>query len=195
MSDVFEKIYQENGWQNAESVSGNGSTLDATSVIRQEIPKLFKELKIKSVLDAACGDYNWWKEMELPGVKYLGVDIVPELIEKNQKKYGDENHEFMFLDITQHQVGTHDLIFARDVFVHLTDATVAMALWNLRSSRSKWLLATTFPDQLNTKMIREGQWRPINMEYHVGYLGKAQRLINEGNPLFKSKSLGLWRLW
>jgi 2-polyprenyl-3-methyl-5-hydroxy-6-metoxy-1,4-benzoquinol methylase len=195
MSDVFGDIYKNNGWQNPESVSGHGSTLAATAIIRERIPKLFKELKVKTVLDAACGDYNWWRKMDLPGVKYTGVDVVPELIAANQKKYGDDDHQFHLLDITKHELGSYDVIFARDVFVHHTDATVQMALWIMRRSRSKYLLATTFPDQHNVKHIRTGEWRPINMAYHMGYLGQPLQLINEGHPTFPSKSLGLWRLW
>jgi 2-polyprenyl-3-methyl-5-hydroxy-6-metoxy-1,4-benzoquinol methylase len=195
MSDVFSDIYHNNGWQNDESVSGHGSTLKVTEHIRAELPKLFKELKIKTVLDIPCGDYNWWKEMDLPGIKYLGADSVPELVEANQKKYGDDTHRFMMLDILQHDLGTHDLIFVRDLLGHFSDATVAMALWNLRHSRSKWLMATTFPDSHNTVNIRNGEWRPINLSYHMGFLGQPERLINEHDPKAPTKSLGLWRLW
>jgi hypothetical protein len=59
----FIDIYHQNIFGGIESRSGNGSTLVQTAVIRDEIPLLFKELNIKSVLDAPCGDFNWMKEI------------------------------------------------------------------------------------------------------------------------------------
>lgn len=192
---VFDDIYHSNGWKNDESVSGHGSTLDITANIRAELPTLFAQLGITSVFDGACGDYHWFKEMDLPGIKYTGADIVPELVEADQRKYGDANHNFLFLDITQHMIGNHDMVLVRDVLGHLTNRQVKWALENIRHSGSKYMLATTFPNHHPEGDIHEGQWRPINLEEFWG-LSTPLKLINEGETRkgFEDKSLGLWRL-
>jgi len=84
MEDIFTGIYLSNGWSGKESKSGTGSDLDQTRIIRQQIPKLFRKLGIKSVLDVPCGDFWWFKEMDLGNIKYIGADIVPELIKSNR---------------------------------------------------------------------------------------------------------------
>src|SRR5688500_7192394 len=63
ISEVFTEIYRQNMWQNEESVSGDGSTLSYTQNIRSEIPKLIKQFKFREVLDAPCGDYNWFRHV------------------------------------------------------------------------------------------------------------------------------------
>jgi len=50
MESIFTKIYRENFW-GGESRSGLGSDLVQTETIRTSLPKLFKELEIKSLLD------------------------------------------------------------------------------------------------------------------------------------------------
>ena len=67
-------------WQ---STSGLGSELDATAVLRAELPRLFQRLGVTSLLDAPCGDAGWINQADL-GVRYVGIDIVPELIERLQ---------------------------------------------------------------------------------------------------------------
>ncbi len=197
MRDVFREIYRENFWKNDESVSGNGSTIEATSAVRSALPGLVKRLSIQTILDVPCGDYNWWPKMKLPGVLYTGADIVPELVETNRKKYQDDTHQFVTLDITRDSFPPYDLVFVRDLFGHFSNADIKRALANIRQSDSRYLLATTFPTHEDTGDIVTGQWRPVNLDQLWG-LPAALDFINErcraGSGQFADKSLGLWRL-
>ncbi len=56
---TFENIYRSNAWSNNESRSGPGSTLEATAGSRQFLSRFVKEYKIKTFLDAPCGDFSW----------------------------------------------------------------------------------------------------------------------------------------
>ena len=98
---VFSRIYEKNLWADAESRSGRGSTLARTAVIRDALPALLGELGARSMLDAACGDFNWMSRIDLGGVSYVGVDVVPRLIERNRRLYGGEGREFVLADITR----------------------------------------------------------------------------------------------
>jgi SAM-dependent methyltransferase len=194
VNTIFEQYYQNNFWGNTESVSGNGSDLKSTLIIRTLLPRLWRDLNIYSVLDAACGDMNWASRVKWPE-RYIGCDIVPELITENRRKYPEG--EFQVLDITQSLLPKVDLIFARDVLVHFSNADVQRALRNIRASGAKFLMATTFNKHNNddTWDITTGEWRPINMQQMWG-LPRPELLINEGcdAPGFGDKSLGLWRL-
>lgn len=193
MRDVFEKIYVDNHWRNDESVSGAGSTLDATAAIRDFLPGIFKRYRIKSVLDIPCGDFNWAKEIEWPG--YIGADIVPDLIRANQQEYSE--FDFQVLDVTTDPLPCVDMIFCRDLMGHLSNRDVDRALANIRESESKYLLATTFPDHETSGDINTGEWRPINLASLFGLPDPIQ-VFNEGCTAgggeFKDKSLGLWRI-
>ena len=56
LKKVFEKVAKQNTWANPDSLSGRGSNLEQTTVIRKEIPKLIKKYAFKTMLDAPCGD-------------------------------------------------------------------------------------------------------------------------------------------
>jgi hypothetical protein len=83
----FTDIYQRNTFGGRESRSGEGSTLEQTAVIREEIPRLLRELRAKTFLDAPCGDLNWMQLVDLPVEKYYGVDIVEELIAADRDRF------------------------------------------------------------------------------------------------------------
>ena len=194
MQDTFDKIYRENAWR-GESLSGQGSDLAQTAHIRAELPAMFARLGVTSLLDIPCGDLFWMQHMDLPGIRYIGGDIVPGLIETNRERFPDR--DFRLLDIARDDLPDVDLIFCRDLLGHFSNGDLSRAVANIRRSSAKWLMATTFPGEFNVVGIQTGQWRPVNLDYYCG-LPQSVELLNErcteGNGSFASKSLGLWRL-
>ena len=82
LESVFQHIADINHWGNAESMSGDGSTLDYTYNLRHELAKFVRGFEIRSMFDAPCGDFNWMHAVNLPeSFAYVGGDIVPTLIE------------------------------------------------------------------------------------------------------------------
>ena len=69
----FTKIYSKNLFKGDDSISGGGSNLYQTRVIRNAIPILLKEMGVKTMIDAPCGDLFWMKEVDLPVEKYIGI--------------------------------------------------------------------------------------------------------------------------
>ena len=83
----FELIYKTNFWSSRESSSGYGSENKNTINIKKTIISMIKDLNIKSILDAPCGDFNWIENVLNEDLQYTGGDIVEELINENIKKY------------------------------------------------------------------------------------------------------------
>src|SRR3954469_18971771 len=81
---IFRHVYRNNIWGDPETVSGPGSGVARTAAFRDQFANLLIQLGTRSLLDAGCGDFNWMKEVQLPVGQYFGIDIVPELIAKNQ---------------------------------------------------------------------------------------------------------------
>src|SRR5260370_61794 len=91
----FTWVYKRNHWGDRESVSGPGSTLRYTENLRKQLPLLFAEYKVRKVLDAPCGDFNWMQEdVKEIDIDYVGADIVPQLVENNNALYKSERVGF-----------------------------------------------------------------------------------------------------
>ena len=198
---VFQRIFHENRWGNCDSVSGEGSNLERTRVIRSALPALVARHGVGSILDAPCGDCFWMKEVALEGVTYIGADIVPELIARDTELYASVTRRFIFCDLVDDALPRADLILCRDCLVHLSYDETRRAIDNFRRSGATWLLTTTFSGPRENGDIQTGDWRPINLERAPYNFPPAVELINEESDevdeelgAFPDKSLGLRRL-
>lgn len=199
LQDIFFRIYQKNSWGNKESISGDGSNITQTTIIRKDIAKLVKKLNINSLLDAPCGDFYWLKEVDLRLNRYIGADIVPELVAANERRHGSEIRAFVVLDITKDDLPQSDMILCRDCLVHLPLRAAIEALRNFKRSGSIYLLTTTYPGLVkkNKELMITGNWRPLDLQLPPFSLPKPIRIINEGcteKGDYKEKSLCLWKL-
>lgn len=195
----FSLIYKENIFEGKQSRSGEGSNMVQTAEIRRVLPGFLQEFQIQIFLDAPCGDWYWMKETPLGVKKYIGVDIVKELIEENQKAFGDAAHEFICRDLATDDLPYADLIFCRDCLVHLNYADVMKVLANFKRSGSKYLLTTTFVNRDENKdLVGKDIWRTLNLQVAPFNFPAPIKLINEkcteANSNFTDKSLGLWLL-
>jgi SAM-dependent methyltransferase len=197
IENVFSKIFESNRWRSGESISGPGSELDVTRHISQEIPKLIAEFSVQTFLDVPCGDFNWMKTVDLSGCQYIGGDIVPQLIEQNQKIYGDSHRRFLHIDLTKGPLPFADMLLCRDCFIHLSFQHLRDALASIRSAGIRYLLTTTYPEIVRNDDIVTGLHRPINLCLPPFNFPSPVRLIIErphASPTEwdRNKSLGLW---
>lgn len=196
--EVFTDYFKNNTWQGKESVSGPGSDYAQTKYLIPELQILLDDLKIKTMLDAPCGDFNWMKRLDLSKIKYFGADIVEELIDKNNKKYKQKNISFIAMDIVKDKIPTVDLIMVRDCFVHLPTSDIMKALNNIKSSGSKYLLTTNFfwKSMPLNKDIEVGGWRRIDFTSSPFNFKYPENIIIEGNIQSndRDKTLSLWRI-
>jgi hypothetical protein len=195
----FQRIHETNLWGADTSVSGVGSELDATAAIRERLPGLLKELGVRSLLDAPCGDHRWMASLELDLDRYVGMDIVPSIIEALQQRYRDDGHRsFLISDITCDPLPHCDLILSRDCLVHFSFKTLKRAMRNLKASGATWLLTTTFPELERNEDIEDADWRPLNFERAPLNWPAPMDVINErcteAGGAYADKSLALWRL-
>src|SRR3990172_12682258 len=113
--NTFTDIYKKNQWGGRESRSGRGSDSDYTVLVKEGVKDIVRNYGIKSIYDAGCGDFNWMKDIMggLPGVGYLGVDVVEEAVRHNQKKYKLHNCAFRVGSILEKVIKV-DLVICRD---------------------------------------------------------------------------------
>ena len=197
---IFTDIYQANAFHGEESRSGQGSGLAQTFILRNKLLSLCQKLRVKTLIDI-CGDYNWmkeaWKELSSQIENYIGIDIVPEMIENNNKLYATERVRFVCADIVTTPLLDGDMLLCRDVLVHLSHDSSLKFLKNFSNSNIKYLLATTFTNNRNNIDFEDGAgWYAIDMTRPPFNLVKPE-IINEEctehNGEYKDKSLGLWQ--
>jgi hypothetical protein len=195
---AFRYAYATNHWAGPDSPSGGGASLDQTAAIRHRLPGLCRRLEVRTLLDLPCGDCSWIAMIDLPDVKYIGADLLPELVDANTRRFARSGREFRVLDLLSSPLPAADLMLCRDCLVHLSFAHIARAIDNLRPSRVTYLLTTTFPEQPVNEDIRTGDWRPLNLEIAPFHWPSPQDILieecTEASGLFADKSLGLWRV-
>ena len=166
LKETFQDVYTNwrfGGWP--ESKSGPGSTMEETDIIRQQIKQLVKDKEIKSVVDVPCGDFNWMKDIVYSFEKYTGCDIVPEMIQDNQK-FANSIISFKELDLTQDdiEIPEGDLLIVRDVLGHLPLEDGQKAIANILKSKCKYLLTTTWYSLNDPNYTHENRDNTVTVE-------------------------------
>jgi len=113
--------------------------------------------------------------------QYIGVDIIPELIARNQSLYGNERTRFVLLDLTRDELPRVDVILCRDCFIHFS-----------------YLLTNTYREWRQNENIRTGEFRHLNLRLPSFNFPPPVRQLDEKSPeeqaQFFGKMLGLWKL-
>ncbi|MCF7567489.1 class I SAM-dependent methyltransferase [Sabulilitoribacter arenilitoris] len=126
--DVMTQIYEMNLWggKDFDFYSGEGS--HHPKIVKPYLKaiktflKSFEELPI--ICDLGCGDFNIGKHLVEYTKKYIGVDIVEALIERNKKKFNAIKLDFRCLDLAKDELPKADCIILRQVLQHLSNAEI-----------------------------------------------------------------------
>ncbi len=188
---IFTEMYEDNHWNCPESVSGWGSTMVATRVLRMQLPTMLKTLGVRSILDAPCGDFVWMKETALELDAYFGADIVQAMVEKNQELYGSDTRAFIHADLTKDPLPKVDAIFCRECAQHLPDAMIFDMLKNFKRSGATYLMITTHVKHEFNKDGHLGSFRRLNLQIPPFNFPEPLVLLYEGRD---QKYLGVWKL-
>lgn len=195
VEQIFTAIYHRNQWSDLESVSGPGSRMIETEVVRAELPRIIKQYDIHSLTDVPCGDFLWMRTIDL-GISYFGGDVVGDIVHHNEIHYANQQRKFRYVDITSSPIPRSDLLLCRDCLVHLSERDVNKSIRGILLSGCKYLLTTTFPEARGNWDIETGAWRPLNLQALPYYFPTPLELIDEHSPmkLYGPKCLGLWRI-
>lgn len=177
--DVFTSIYKGNLWRDAESVSGDGSSLKATEQLRADLRNLFKTMNIRSIADVPCGDFNWFKAINYEFDYYVGYDIVKELVDENTKRYGSSTIQFRCANIIETNFDPVDLILCRDFVIHCSNKDIFAFFANLRLSSISRILLSQYSNCRNRDIATGNRYRPIDFKQDPFNLPEPEVLIVE----------------
>ena len=189
---IFERIYDKNLWGDRESASGGGSGTAATDAIRRDLPTVFARYGITSLLDAPCGDFHWMKHLAGSLERYVGVDIVRDLVDRNERLYATDRIRFLSADIVIDRLPSADAVLCRDCFIHLPTQLIREALANFRASGIRYLLLTNDRDVESYHDIPIGSFRRVNFERPPFSFPPPLHVVNETRN--GDRQLCLWEL-
>ena len=193
---VFCEIYAQGLWKVGTSHSGPGSELPYTENLRFFLPILFERFRIRTIVDAACGDFNWMQFLPLTKeMSYVGLDIVPEVIAQNQRRHGDGRRRFAIANIVTDPLPAADVVMCRDCLFHLSNRDVALVLQNFVASKSRYLLTSSHVNDggfINTD-IKTGHFRMIDLFSAPFCLPRNVHFaIDDYIPPFPPRTMCLW---
>lgn len=189
----FEIIYKANLWNNSETYSGDGSTLEYTKNIINELPTFFEKMKISSIFDAPCGDYNWFKYVKRDGYfEYIGGDIVKALIDKNSATYANTTTKFIEFDIRFDDFPQVDLWLCRDCLFHLSNEDIIITLINFSRSSIPYILTTTHINALENIELPKSGFRLLNLQLPPFELPEPIDKIDDWITGYPERVLALW---
>lgn len=193
--EVFTAIYTSNHWGDAESVSGAGSTLNYTENLRRHLPGLFAKYNVRKLFDAPSGDFNWMSAVLLEApVKYIGGEIVRDLVKQNNARYAGYGVRFVQFDITRDRFPKADLWMCRDCLFHLPIAEINKALEHFAASKIPYLLTTTHVNTgFSNSDIPLGGFRMIDLfSPPFNFPQSTLERIEDWIPGFPPRLLCLW---
>jgi hypothetical protein len=134
--------------QQAQDEDRGGSSIEYTAKLRHKLPLLLKKHNIQSMFDAGCNDCSWMSTL-IDNLDYYGGDISQPMIIDLQNRH--PNLKVSHHDVTTDPLPTVDLLFVKDVTIHLNNADKKKVIQNWLSSGIPWLMIThdEFEDNLD----------------------------------------------
>ena len=188
---IFFLIYKTNHWNKYEKVdknnllvSGPGSIPGSvqTKNIIDNLDLFIKKNNIQSMLDMPCGDFSWMQDLikKNNSINYTGYDIVEDIISYNNKKYSKNNVSFFCKDIiNEKNFDNFDLIFIRDFFIHIDNASINTLLKNIKNSKVRFLACSNNNNEFNKDVV-VGQHRNVNLIIKPFYMKEIFHTFSEG---------------
>ena len=186
--DRFSNVFAQKLWGDNESLSGPGSRNDSPLVVTaiSAIEFVIENYNVHSISDIPCGDFNWFKAIseKYSSIDYVGFDIVAALVENNRARY--PRMKFEQFDIVSDIPPKSDLIFSKELLIHLTNNDIKAAISNMKTSGSQYFLASNSFGVENIEISENafGYGRPIDL---------CRSPFSLPAPLWNNAFYALWR--
>ncbi len=127
------------------------SSMEGTAVLRSQLSKLWPKYNILKIFDAGSHDAAWQVKTIAKEVQYSAGEINPELVDF--AKQNNVDLDIVEFDITQNVLPDVDLLFVRDVTIHLSNEHKQQAIANWFRSNIPYLLISHYQGALCNKEI------------------------------------------
>ena len=137
--EVMIQIYQMHLWGGKEYEFYSGEGSHDASIIEPYQETVLSFLKSFDqpliVCDLGCGDFNVSKVFTPFTKEYIGIDIVPDLIKRNQELFQGENRSFLCKDVAADELPKGTCALVRQVLQHISNDEIQKILTKLSAYR------------------------------------------------------------
>lgn len=141
---AYSIVYEYNVWGSDVSRSGTGSDLwsPEARLAVTALEAVVDAFEVRSMLDCACGDATWMVPFFVarhPEIDYTGVDVVSEVIQRNQQRH--PTVKFLAQDLSEMPLPTGaKLIFSKETLNHMHLHDAQRALQRFAQTGARYLL-------------------------------------------------------
>jgi len=125
MRERFQEIYATNEWRHG---SGEGSLPEHNQGYIRFVEGFIRDHNIRNIVDLGCGDWQFSRYIDWQRAEYVGMDIVPEVIEANRARFRRPGVEFVLYDGNISDIPPADLLITKDVLQHWSHAAIGALL-------------------------------------------------------------------
>jgi SAM-dependent methyltransferase len=171
-SPVFDAIYSHGLWGNSvipglRGGSGEGSDPTHARPYMEFLQKFLKERNIQSVVDLGSGDWQFSRQLDWTGIKYLGIDCVQSVVSAVSTEFAKPpNITFTCLDFCNNPefIPSADLCILKDVIQHWPNAQITAFLSRIIQKKLfKYILITNCFGQTSVdRPIEMGGFLPLS---------------------------------
>jgi SAM-dependent methyltransferase len=159
--NIFEHIYRNDLWHGG---SGPGSLPSVNRPYVRLLQSFLRSNHIETVVDLGCGDWQFSRRINWGKARYLGLDVVPHVLESNRRRFGRAAVEFTVSPEDPQDIPGADLLIIKDVFQHLSNEKVLAYVKVF--PRFKYALVTNCVQKSRHLMnadILDGGFRPVDL--------------------------------
>jgi hypothetical protein len=210
---AFERAYTEGRWLHGSdgALCGSGwSKVEAGqgSAAMRAVLHVIDAMNVRSIADIPCGDGCFSGALigalrnrtSKRQVEYIGVDIVPWLVERNRKNYEDAVTHFIQDDVVAPSASLPhaELVFSRQMLQHLCLDDALRFIRLLSRTGARFALLTTFQTSgtfKNTDIdCKSGGYRAQDLTKPPFSLPPPLMMFSENYPIDPRVGLGLWSI-
>lgn len=136
------QVYEDKLWggHEVDFYSGEGS-YDPLIVepYLNALYRFFKNQHPMEICDLGCGDFNLGQKLLPFATRYIAIDIVPELIERNKRKFSAMPADFYCLNAAKDELPKAEVLIIRQVLQHLSNKEITLILPKLKEYKYVFL--------------------------------------------------------
>jgi len=134
------------------------------------------------------------KEIEMGSTKYIGGEIVRELVDQNNRLYASPARKFMYLDLLTSTLPDSDVILCRDCLAHLPTKFTSLVLQNIKRSQAGYLILSHYPLCTENKDVAMGKFRRMNLELAPFHFPPPLETWEDFDGQYEDKTLAVWKI-
>jgi SAM-dependent methyltransferase len=150
--ETFSRVYEGGYWGRSKEpeekyYSGPGTHKDeAVALYLSAVNGFLQSLGERpDVVDLGCGDFAIGSRIRPNCRTYIAADVVEGLIERDRKRYANDNVEFRVLDIINDDLPGGDVVFLREVLQHLSNSDIGKVAAKLPEKYRYLILTESLP--------------------------------------------------